>query len=119
DDHRLGVEQVAGRGDAGAERLDRPVDQLLGQLVALVEGALPDPARQAVAVVLAHQLEQIGLGAALVLAARVGLHAPLPPARALGAAPLDDHVADLAGGTAAEPRLAVEHQAAADAGAPE
>ena len=28
DDHRLGVEQVDGRGDAGAERLDRAVDQL-------------------------------------------------------------------------------------------
>ena len=32
---------------------------------------------------------------------------------------LDDHVADLAGAAAAEPRLAVEDEAAADAGAPE
>ena len=51
--------------------------------------------------------------------AGVGLHAALAPAGALGAAALDDHVADLAGGAAAEPGLAVEDQAAADAGAPE
>ena len=49
-------------------------------------------------------------------AARVGLHAALAPAGALGAAALDDHVADLAGGAAAEPGLAVEDEAAADAG---
>ena len=49
----------------------------------------------------------------------VGLHAAASPAGALGAAALDDHVADLPGGAAAEPRLAVEDQPAADAGAPE
>ena len=49
----------------------------------------------------------------------VGLHAALAPAGALGAAALDDHVADLAGGAAAQPGLAVEDEAAADAGAPE
>ena len=52
-------------------------------------------------------------------AAGVGLHAALAPAGALGAAALDDHVADLAGRAAAEPRLAVEDDAAADAGSPE
>ena len=52
-------------------------------------------------------------------AARVGLHAAAAPAGALGAAALDDHVADLPGRAAAEPGLAVEHQAAADAGPPE
>ena len=41
-------------------------------------------------------------------AAGVGLHAAPAPAGALGAAALDDHVADLAGGAAAEPGLAVE-----------
>ena len=46
DDHRLGVEQVDRRGDAGPERLDRAVDQLLGEVVAVVEGALPDAAGQ-------------------------------------------------------------------------
>ena len=78
--------------------------------------------------VLLHQLEEVGLVALFVLAARlgfhrraagVGLHAALAPAGALGAAALDDHVADLAGGAAAEPGLAVEDEAAADAGAPE
>ena len=49
----------------------------------------------------------------------VGLHAAAAPARAARAAALDDHVADLAGGAAAEPRLAVEDHAAADAGPPE
>ena len=34
------------------------------------EGALPNPARQPVALVLPHQLEQVGLGAPLVLAPR-------------------------------------------------
>ena len=46
DDHRLGVEQVDRRGDPGAERLDRAVDQLLGEVVAVVERALPDAAGQ-------------------------------------------------------------------------
>ena len=68
------------------------------------------------------------VSALLVLAARlrlhrraagVGLHAAAPPARAAGAVALDHHVADLAGGAAAEPGLAVEDQPAADAGAPE
>ncbi len=52
-------------------------------------------------------------------AAGVGLHAAPAPAGALGPAALDDDVADLAGGAAAQPRFAVEHEAAADAGAPE
>ena len=47
DDHRFGVEQVDRRGDAGAERLDRAVDQLLGEVVAVVERPLPDSACQA------------------------------------------------------------------------
>ena len=77
---------------------------------------------------LLHQLEEVGLDALFVLAARlgfhrrapgVGLHAALAPAGALGAAALDDHVADLTGGAAAQPGLAVEDEAAADAGAPE
>ena len=52
-------------------------------------------------------------------AAGVGLHAAAAAARALGAVEADDHVADLARGLAAHPRLAVEDQAAADARAPE
>ena len=128
DHHRLRVEQVDRRGDPGAERLDRAVDQLLGEVVAVVEGALPDAAGQPVAVVFAHQLEEVGLVALLVLAARLGLHrgasrvglqAALAPAGALRAAALDDSVADLSRGAAAQPGLAVEHEAAADAGPPE
>ena len=49
----------------------------------------------------------------------VGLHAAAAAAAAQGAADADDHVADLTGRVAADPRLAVEHDAAADAGAPE
>ena len=100
----------------------------LGEVVVGVDRALPDAAGQARFAVLLHQLEEVGLVALLVLAARlgfhrraarVGLHAALAPAGALGAAALDDHVADLPGGAAAQPRLAVEDEAAADAGAPE
>ncbi len=100
----------------------------VGELVAVLERVFPDRARQARAVVLLGQLEQIGLGALLMLAPRaglhrrapgVGLHAAAPPAGALGAVELDDHVADLPGAATAEPRLAVEDQPAADAGAPE
>ena len=43
---------------------------------------------------------------------------PAPPAPAARAADPDDHVADLAGAAAPEPRLAVEDQAAADARCP-
>ena len=102
--------------------------EALGEVVAVVEGALPDAAGQARFLVLLHQLEEVGLVPLFVQAARlgfhrrapgVGLHAALAPARALGAAALDDHVADLPGGAAPEPGLAVEDEAAADAGAPE
>ena len=41
DDHGLDVEQVDRRGDAGAERLDRLVDELGGQLVLVLERPLP------------------------------------------------------------------------------
>src|SRR3954447_12485938 len=128
EDDRLDVEQVDGAGDAGAERAVRAVHDVAGELVALLEGARPDAGGQAVALALLHQLEEHGL-LALVdaaaglelhrLAPRVGLHAAGAPARALRAALLDDHVADLAGAAAAVPLLAVEDQAAADARAPE
>ena len=59
DDHRLDVEQVDRRGDPGAERLERLVDQLLGELVVVVERPLPDPAREPVAAALLHDLEQL------------------------------------------------------------
>src|SRR5205807_1869364 len=41
DHDRLGVEQVLGGGDAGAERLDRFVDQLGGELVAALQSLRP------------------------------------------------------------------------------
>src|ERR1700750_2084841 len=104
EDHRFDVEQVDRGGDAGAERLDRALDQLLGELVPVVERALPDAAGQPRFVVLLHQLEEVGLLTVLVPAprlgfhrrtARVGLEAALAAAGALGAAALDHHVADL------------------------
>ena len=49
----------------------------------------------------------------------IGFDAAATAAQALRAVSLDDHVADLARGAAAEPRLAVEDDATADAGAPE
>ena len=97
-------------------------------LVAALERARPDAAGQPRRAALLHQLEQIGVLAPLRSLAGprlhrrppgVGLHAPAPAARATGAADLHDHVADLAGPAPAQPRLAVEDQPAADAGAPE
>src|SRR5262249_59974270 len=76
---------------------------------------------------LVHDPEEIGLRALLDLLARldlhgrasgIGLHAAPSPAGAAGPVPLDDHVPDLTGRTAAEPLLAVEDQPAADPGAP-
>src|SRR5215212_3993460 len=125
---RLDVEQVHRRGDAGAERLDGAVDEPHRHRVVADERARPDAAGQALPALVLHDREQVrllpladelacpGLHRA---AARVGLHAALAAAGALRAADLDHHVADLARGVAAEPELAVEHHAAADAGAPE
>ena len=62
----------------------------VGEVVAVLERALPDAAGQPVAAVLLHDLEEVGLGALLdVLAgldlhrqpARVGLHAALAARR--------------------------------------
>ena len=128
DHHGVRVEQVDRGGDAVAERLDRVLEQLERHLVVARQRALPDPGGQAVAAALLHDLEQDGLLLLLDAPARaglhraaagVGLHAPAAPAAALGAVDAHDHVADLAGGPAADPRLALEHQPAADAGAPE
>src|SRR3954468_12671714 len=128
DHHGLRVEQVHGGGDAVAERLDGLLEQLLRHLVAALQRSLPDAAGQPVAPALLHDLEQVRLLALLDAAAGarlhrpapgVGLHAAAAAARAARAVHLDDHVADLRGGPAAEPRLAVEDDPAADAGAPE
>src|SRR6185436_14794158 len=114
EDHRFRVEQVDGGGDPGAERLDRALDQLRRRMVAVVERSLPDAAREPRALVFVHQLEEVGFGAPFVLSPglgfhcrppRVGLHAALAPAGTFGAAVLDDHVADLAGGAPSEPGL--------------
>src|SRR5581483_1102805 len=87
-----------------------------------------DGAGQAAAAAALHEFEQIGLGALVDLAPRPGLHgaaprvglqAAAPPARAAGAAELDDGVADLPRGAAAAPGFAVEDDPAADARAPE
>ena len=94
----------------------------------MLERVGPDGARQPRAAALLHQLEQVGLGALVDLAP--GLEPPSPPAprrppcsragrTGSGRRRADDHVADLAGAAASQPRLAVEDQPAADAGAPE
>ncbi len=128
DDHRLRVDQVDGRGDPGAERRHRAFEQVGGELVVLLPGILPDAAREPLVALALHDLEQLGLGAVVVLAARpelhrltarVGLHAAMPPAGAERATPPDDDMPDLGGCAAAEPLLPVEDQPAADAGAPE
>ena len=116
------------RRHAGAERADGAVEQAAGERVALVERARPHAAGQPRAAALLHDLEEDGLLAAVGAPARaglhrgaagVGLHAAAAAAAAQGAADADHDVADLAGDVAADPGLAVEHDAAADAGAPE
>ena len=88
----------------------------------------PDAAGQPVATALLHDVEERGVLAVVVQlpraglhrgAPRVGLHAAAAAAGAAGAVAAHDDVADLARGPAPEPGLAVEHEAAADAGAPE
>ena len=100
----------------------------VGQRVAALERGRPDAARQPLAAALAGDLEQLGRLALVVqlagaglqrVAPGVGLHAAAPPAGAQRAVDLHADVADLARAAAAEPRLAVEHDAAADPGAPE
>src|ERR1700710_1788659 len=97
-------------------------------MVVGIDRALPDAAGETRFAVLLHQLEELGLVPLFMLAAglgfhrraaRVGLHASLAPAGALGAAALDDHVPDLAGRPAAQPGLAVEDEPTADSGSPE
>ena len=59
------VEHVDRRRHAGAERPDRAVDELVGQLVVALERALPDAAREPRPAALLHDLEQDGLAALL------------------------------------------------------
>ena len=127
DDDRLHVEQCHGRADPDPERLHRAQDQLLRNLVARLQRAQPDPAREPVAPPLLHQLEQhrrtlLGELARPLLerpAARIRLDATLETAVAAAAAGLRADVADLAGRAAARELPAVHHDAAADARAPE
>src|SRR5215203_628281 len=128
EDYGFGVEQVDGGGDPGPECLDCALDQLFGEVVAVVQRPLPDAAGQARFAVLLHQLEEVGLLSLFVLAPRLGFHrraagvgleAALAAAGALGAAALDDDVADLARSPATQPGLSVEDEPTADAGAPE
>ena len=92
------------------------------------ESALAHTPLDRLAPPLTHDLEQLRLATAVGEHARpllhrppagVGLHAAAASARAARAVALDDHVTDLARRAAAAPRLALEHQPAADAGAPE
>ena len=64
-----------------AERLDRAVDQLLGEVVAVVERALPDAAGQRGLLVLLHQLEEVGLVRPLRAAGAPRLPSPSGPRR--------------------------------------
>src|SRR3954454_11951402 len=128
DDDRLEVHEVDRRGDARAQRLDGAVNQLLRQRVVGLDRARPDSACEPVAIALLHDLEEVCLGALLVPLSRldfhrrapgVCLHAATASAGTASAVLLHDHVADLASGAAAVPGLAVQDDAAADAGAPE
>src|SRR5262249_22667283 len=94
----------------------------------MLQRACPDAAREHRAAAPLHDLEELGVGAVSVQLARpplqrlapgVGLEAPVAAAGALRAVLLHDHVADLAGRSAAGPRLALQDQAAADARATE
>src|SRR6185437_14379236 len=118
--HSLDIEQVDRGGDARAERPDRALDHLRCELVAFVERPRPDTAREAVAFLVLHELEEVGL---LALhdelahvdfhraAPRVGLHAADFPAGAPGTVLLDDHVTDLPRPPAPAPRAAFEDRA--------
>src|SRR6202035_2480068 len=101
---------------------------LLRELVAVLERTRPHPAGQPCPLALLHQLEQVGLPALLHELAgvlfhratpRVGLHAPPASAGAARAVHHHHHVTDLPRPSPPSPRLAVEDQAAADAGPPE
>src|SRR5256885_343605 len=127
DHNRLQVDQVDGRGGAGAEGLDRALDQPLGELVALFDRVRPHSTRQSVAAVLLHELEQAGLGTALHcasgpqlhrIATGIGLEAAAAPARAPSSADLHDGVADFARGASTEPTLLVDHDRTAHPGPP-
>src|SRR5207342_799116 len=106
DHDRLDVEEVDRGGDARAEGGDRPVDEHDGHVVAVLERAGPDAAREPRAAVLLHDLEELRLAPALDempgaglhrAAAGVGLEAAAPPARTVRSAGLHDDVSDLAG----------------------
>src|SRR5262249_11527163 len=124
DDHGLDVEQVLHRADARRQGQDGPLDQPLGQLVALVQRVQPDARRDVWPALPLLDLEELGLLAPLDLALRPGLHrgppgvgleAALVAAAAQRAAAPHDDVADLAGRAAAAPDLPVEDDPAADA----
>src|SRR3954454_24632423 len=127
DDHGLGVDQVDRRRDSHAEGLHGAIDESRRQVVAVLQGPLPNTAGQAVAAALLHDPEKVGFRARLHLLARldlhrhpagVGLHTALSPAGAAGASALHDDVPDLPSSAAAEPLLAVQDQATADTGSP-
>ena len=123
DQDGLDVDQVDGRGDGGAEGLDRAVDQLVGQRVAGVQGGLPDAAAHPGAAQPLLDGQQLGRaaggrgrpgGALQGDPAGVGLHAAAAPARAQLAAVDHHHVADLAGRpVGAGPQPAAEDEGAA------
>ncbi len=127
EDHGLDVEQVDRRGDPRAECLDRPVEHVLGHLVALLERSRPDAAGEPGAVVVLHQLQKVCLLAFLDELAhvllhgrtpRICLHTAPPAAGTAGAADLHDHVADLTGATTPTPLLPLQDHATSDTGAP-
>ena len=128
DDHGLDVEHVDARRDAGAERLDR------ASISSSASSSPRSSARdQTPLVSRVRPRSSMILNSGSCWPSSTSLaraRAPSPGGRrrppcspgartGIGAAHLHDDVADLAGRVAAEPRLAVEHDAAADAGAPE
>src|SRR6266511_3689507 len=127
DHHGFEVEEVDRGSDSRGERSNRTFDQACRERVAASERFRPDAARQTVASCLLHQREELGLLALAERLARTCLHrrsagvrldAAATAARAARTLALDHHVAEFAGGAAAEPGLAVYDQTPAYAGPP-
>ena len=128
DDDGLDVEQVHRAGRREAESPHGAIDEVGGEVVALVEGLGPDAARHPGSPLLLHDRDEIAVLALGDATTRLGLHRGTAGVR-LEAAPaaagtrgpvgLDHHVADLSGCAAPEPELIVDHDAAADSGAAE
>ncbi len=121
----MDVRQVHRRRDARAECPDGAVDELVRHLVVCLQRFVPDTAGEARLTLLLHDLEEVGLLALLVPLASlkfhggttgVSLHTTVAAAATQCAVLCHDlHVADFAGGPAADPEFVVDDDSTADA----